>query len=58
MTRLRYVDLGKKTLTDFDGNEIEYDGELDEMDRACGLGVSTRIERHGIVQYKGTFLDD
>ena len=26
---LRFVDLGKKTITDFEGNEMEYDGDLD-----------------------------
>ena len=58
LTHLTFLNLGSKRITDFDGNEAEYYGDLDQEDCACGWGFSTYTTKHGVVEYKGTFLND
>ena len=50
--------LGKKTVQDIDGNDIEYVGELDTDDQACGKGESTCIHKQGLVSYKGMWFNN
>ena len=44
-------------IEDFDGNELEYQGEVDENEQACGQGVSSYTDKGCLVKYRGTFLN-
>ena len=50
---------GSKTITDRDGKEWDYQGNIDEDGKACGLGISTRLdgENHDL-SYEGYFNND
>ena len=49
---------GEKIITDVDGNEFEYRGELDEEDFACGQGEMTYVHPKCVVSYVGMFFKD
>ena len=37
---------------------MDYEGDLDEQDSACGWGISTYTTKQETVTYVGTFFDD
>ena len=42
-------------IKDFDGNDLQYQGEVDENGEACGQGSYTYLDKGCLVKYQGTF---